>query len=250
MIRLSQKNSHLRRWVYLCTCSRFQNGDSVIPRFRRRQLPKLKSEPPMYSISPYIERLLGETILTIPLHTILRIAETIQNDVQAGYKQCVDTDRELGGVGFHNINRREGKGVTGNYRTEFRPIFRPLQYACRDMFNGDLIWNARHVIQWSCAHVEDSIKYRFHLPENDRGSLGQLLTRRPIIQKELEPQFLDWLRDLNTLVYRNSKHSVEELTIDAHRFTPADAVAVYLMCRWAGVVLLEPTGLFNDWMGD
>ena len=35
--------------------------------------------------------------------------------------------------------------------------------------------------------------------------------------------------------------------VDAHRFTPADALGVYLMCRWASAELLNPTGLFDDW---
>lgn len=155
-------------------------------------------------------------------------------------------DQEIGGVGLHNVNIRDEEYFTGNYRIEFRPLFRPIQYVFTWVTDDDLVWNARRIVQDSCLHVENAVKFRFAIPMDENASLGVLLGRRSVII-ELKPAFLDLLRALNRVVYRTAKHSVEDLRINAHRFTRADALAVYLMCRWAGVVLLQPTGLFNDW---
>ncbi len=209
---------------------------------------RLRSDSPQYPMSPPVAHLLANTSVLLTRDGIVALAETIQGDFLAGYKQLLTIDRQIGGVGFHNVNRREGEWLTGAYRVEFRPIFRPIQYAFQMLVDEDLVWNARYIVQWSCAHVEDTIKYRFRIPSDLNASLGVLLTRRPAIARDLEPALLAWLLDLNRLVYRHSKHSVEELTLDRHRFTPADAIAVYLMCRWAGVKVLAPTGLFGNWM--
>ena len=101
-------------------------------------------------------------------------------------------------------------------------------------------------MQESCLHLENAVKYRFAIWEADRASLGILLNRKGI-EQQLDTQFLELLRSLNRIVYRTAKHSVEDIHLDAHKFTPADALAVYLVCRWAGVKLLEPTGLFDYW---
>lgn len=168
------------------------------------------------------------------------------NDIEAGYEQLVTIDSEIGGVGFHNVNRIEGDIWRGSYRIEFRPLFRPIQYVQEPVVDGDLVWGARRIVQYSCLHVENALKFRFRIRPDDRASLGQLLLRDPI-KRQLDPPLLDLLISLNRIVYRAAKHSVEDIKIDAHRFTPADALAVYLTCRWAGVKLLQPTGVFNSW---
>lgn len=215
-------------------------------KINRNQLPRIQSEPPMRPLSPSIESLLQRTSIAISAKDIIKLANTIENDLLTGYRQLVSIDQKIGGVGLHNVNRRAGDHFTGNYRIELRPLFRPIQYVFAWITNEDIIWNARRIVQDSCLHIENAVKFRFSIHIGENASLGILLSRHSVIN-ELEPLFLTLLQDLNRAVYRKAKHSVEELKIDAHRFTPADALAVYLICRWSGLVLLQPTGLFEDW---
>lgn len=205
------------------------------------------SEPPAWPLSQPIVVLLSKSGFTLEPSMVIQLAHGLRRSPRTAWEQLAAMEEAIGGVGIHNVNRSEGKWLMGAYRSEFRPLFRPIQYVSGKIFGEDLVWDARHIVQWSCGHVEDSIKYRFGLLENDHASLGILLTRRPIIERSLEPHLLNWLRLLNHEVYRGSKHALEDIHIDSHRFTAADAVAVYLMCRWAGVKILQPTGVFSHW---
>lgn len=112
---------------------------------------------------------------------------------------------------------------------------------------NDLVWNARIVISNSCLHVEKAVKYRFNISDENRSSLGILLRRNSIVKETLDAAFLELLVDLNKTIYGKNKHTIEHIDIDAHDYSPVDAIAVYLLCRWVGVKLLKPTALFNDW---
>jgi len=213
---------------------------------QRTQFLKVRSAFPSSPMATSIESLLHCTDLAISPKTIVELAETIDVDLQAGYQQLITIDQDIGGVGLHDIRRRDGEYFTGNYRVEFRPLFQPIQYVFAWVTDEDLVWNARRIVQDSCLHIENAVKYRFDIPEGENASLGVLLSKHTVTT-ELEPSFLVLLRKLNRVVYRAAKHSVEDIRIDAHRFTPADSLAVYLICRWAGVRLLEPTGIFNVW---
>jgi hypothetical protein len=213
-------------------------------------LPPLKSIPTERPLSRRISSLLKRTGLGIGSKTIIEMAVIIQKDFLQGFKLLVDIDKRIGGVGLYNVNRQEGDEVTGAYRIEFRGIFRPLQYIYADLVDGDLVWTARHIVQNSCLHVEQAVKYRFNINACARGSLGVLLYKKTAAQSTLDSPFFKILSDLNETIYGRNKHAIEHIEIDSHDYTPADAVAVYLISRWAGVKLLEPTGLFNDWEGD
>ena len=210
------------------------------------QLTRLKSAPPRRRLAPTIAALLNNTRLGISPGAVTNLAETIQTDLHAGYQELLGIDQEIGGVGLHNVNRQDGQWVTGNYRVELRPLFRPIQYVFTWLCQDDLIWNSRRIVQDSCLHIEYAVKFLFHIRDDMNASLGVLLNLPPVVQG-LDPAFRGLMLGLNRTVYRAAKHSVEEIKIDAHRFTPAEALAVYLTCRWAGVRLLEPMGLFDDW---
>jgi hypothetical protein len=213
-------------------------------------LPPLKSVFPEQPLSRRISLLLERTGLGISSQTIVEMAVIIQKDLLQGFKLLVDIDKQIGGVGLYNVNKQEGDGVTGVYRIEFRGIFRPLQYIYADLADRDLVWTARHIVQNSCLHVEQAFKYRFNINPCARGSLGVLLYKKTAAQSTLDTPFFQILSDLNETIYGRNKHAIEHIKIDSHDYTPADAIAVYLISRWAGVKLLEPTGLFNDWEGD
>lgn len=216
----------------------------------RRRLPRLKSIPPEQPLSRDASALLERTELSISPQTIIEMAVIIQNDLSQGFRLLVDTDKRIDGVGLYNVNRREGDEVTGAYRIEFRGIFRPLQYIYADLVDGDLVWTARDIVQNSCLHVEQALKHRFNIDPHAGGSLGVLLYRTTAARSALDTRFFEILTDLNKTIYGKNKHTIEHVKLDHHDYTPADALAVYLISRWVGVKLLEPTGLFHDWEGD
>ena len=214
---------------------------------RRDHLINLRTDSSQPGLNPAIAGLLSDTGLPVDGPKVVRLARDLQGYPEGALPRFLRIERAIGGVGLHNVNRREGRLLTGVYRTEFRPIFRPIQYATKDLFDQDLEWDARRIVQWSCGHVEDALKHRFNIPENDRASMGILLTRRPYIRRGLNRHFVKWMLKVNAVIYRGAKHAMEDLHIDVHLFTPPDAVATYLMCRWAGVHLLEPTGILSNW---
>ncbi len=216
----------------------------------RHHFVNLRTEESRLGLKPAIGKLLSETGLPTDGPKIVQLARDLADDPAGTQPLFLEIERTIGGVGLHNVNRGEGQWLTGAYSIEFRPIFRPIQYATRDLFDQDLEWTARHIVQWSCGHVEDALKYRFSIPEHKRFSLGILLREireMPPNQHALDKSFINWLQRVNTVIYRGAKHAMEELNIDEHLFTPPDAVATYFMCRWAGVKLLAPTGIFSDW---
>lgn len=215
--------------------------------YPRHHLINLRTERSQRGLNSAIAELLSETGLAIDGSTVVRLAGDLQHDPKGTMTRFLEIEGAIGGVGLHNVNRRDGEWLTGVYRDEFRPLFRPIQYATRNLFDQDLEWDARFIVQWSCGHVEDALKFRFSIPKDDRASLGVLLTSRPPIQSTLDQGFLKWMLKVNVVIYRGAKHAMEDLDVDVHLFTPPDAVATYFMCRWAGVKLLEPTGIFSVW---
>lgn len=211
---------------------------------RREFLPRLKSANVPVIISPKVSSLIDRTGLAIESQTVVDLANKIIKDMNQGYQSLMEMDAKIGGVGQHNVNQEEGDMVTGAYRIEFGGIFRPIQYVYQFIGYNDLVWNSRWIVLNSCLHVEKAIKYRFNIPEKNGSSLGILLRN---IGSQLDVALLDILKDLNKTIYRQSKHTIEHLDIDAHDYSPADAIGIYIVCRWAGYMILEPTGLFNDW---
>ena len=68
------------------------------------------------------------TSLGISSEAVIQLANTIEENLPVGYRQLLDIDKNIGGVGLHNVNRHEGDELTGDYRLELRPLFRPIQY--------------------------------------------------------------------------------------------------------------------------
>jgi hypothetical protein len=202
------------------------------------------------TISPHISSLLEKSDLNISSQKIITVTNTIRKDLLQGFKLLVTIDKGIGGVGLYNVNKKEGDEVTGAYRIKFRGIFRPLQYIYADLGEDDLLWNARDIVQNSCLHVEKAMKFRFDIPEFDGSSLGVLLWKKTNAKSILDTTFFEILTGLNEKIYTKNKHTIEHIKMDDHDYSPPDAIAIYLISRWAGVKLLEPTGILNDWEGD
>ena len=199
-----------------------------------------------------VVRLVADTDLHWTSAQIIDLTKIIESDFELGYDKLVKLDEKIGGVGLHNVHHPIGGGeMSGNYRIEFRPQFRPIQYVYQKLSYDDLAWTARDIVLNSCLHVEYALKLRFHIPENSNESLGLLLNsknNKRKVEQGLDPKLLNTLNELNRLVYREAKHSIEHITLDGHNFAPADAIGIYLICRWIGVQLLKPTGIFDRWM--
>lgn len=213
---------------------------------KKNSIPEIRSSAPPTPMSSGIKELLSQTQLAIKDKDVVLLAELIQHNLSKGYHELVYIDEQIGGVGLHNVNIQIGDQLNGRYRIEFRHLFRSIQYVHKSLSMNDIVWNARQIVQYSCLHVENALKYRVKEIEREKVSLGVLLGWQITIHK-IEPYLRNVMLTLNRIVYRGAKHSVENIDIDAHLFTPADAIAIYLICRWIGVRLLEPTGLFDDW---
>lgn len=215
--------------------------------FNPIRLPKLRSETATQPLSAHIEFMLKCADIAISPETVIKLTDILEKDLLRGYKQLVAIDQNIGGVGLHNVNKQEGDILTGAYDIQFRGLFRPIQYIYQRLSEDDLVWNARIIILNSCLHVEKALKYRFNISDENRSSLGMLLWQNSIVKKTLDAAFLKLLVTLNKTIYGKNKHTIEHIDMDAHDYSPTDAIAVYLICRWVGLKLLEPTALFSDW---
>ena len=86
--------------------------------FTRTRFPKLRSAPPGQPLSPSIESLLKRTSFALSSEAVIELASTIEKDLLTGYRRLVAIDQEIGGVGLHNVNKRDEEYFTANYRIE------------------------------------------------------------------------------------------------------------------------------------
>lgn len=159
---------------------------------------------------------------------------------ESAYNDLVKLDSSIPGLGLHNVNEQTDDGWwVGVYRVEDRPIFRGIQYVGQHLGNIKLEWLARTIVTESCYHVEGSLKRRLAVEGNL--SIGRILGRSSA--RSLGEDLLAVLRYLNKFVYNAAKHTIEDLELEAHRFSVADALAIYLVCRVLGAQILHDSGI-------
>ena len=194
----------------------------------------------MNSLRPEIDRILHEVGLGHYHPDILQIAGLFESDRLSALRDLILIDQTIPGLGQHNVNQMvDGEGYTGVYRNEDRPIFRSFQYMNAYLQHEDLEWFTRDIVTVSCLHVESSLKRILDIEAPL--SIGMILKRNQA--KLLETGMGNILWDLNNLVYNNAKHTIEDIDIDAHMFSIADSLAVYLICRAIGARLLKDSGI-------
>ena len=76
--------------------------------------------------------------------------------------------------------------------------------------------------------ISASAQNMFQHSQEKRELVGILLRN---VGSQLDVAFLDILKGLNKTIYRQSKHTIEYLDIDAHDYSPADAIGIYIVCR-------------------
>jgi len=176
---------------------------------------------------------------------ILRIADEMVGvefiyQRESAYDALVKLDSGIPGLGLHNVNEQTEDGWwIGVYRVEDRPIFRGIQYVGQHLGNIKLEWLARTIVTESCYHVEGSLKRQLDVKGNL--SIGRILGRANA--RSLGDDLLAALQYLNKFVYNAAKHTIEDVELEAHRFSVADALAIYLVCRVLGARILRDSGI-------
>ena len=193
-----------------------------------------------------VEHLLEAVDLSEQKDEILRIAVEIEGAVEFiekkkdAYVDLLAIDRQIPGLGLHNVSERTEDGwLSGCYNVEDRPIFRGIQYVEAHLWSLGLEWLSRQIVTESCYHVEGSLKRRLAVKGNL--SVGRILGHRDA--QTLDPDLRGILEYLNSAIYNNAKHTIENIELDAHMFSVADALAVYLVCRVLGSRILKGSGI-------
>ncbi len=171
---------------------------------------------------------------------VLRIGAVALSDRESALRDLFPIDETIPGLGQHNINERTESGtLTAVARIDDRDIFRPIQYVGMYLEGYPLEWLTRDIVTMSCLHVENSLKRQLKI--DDRLSIGMILKRGKA--QILDTELLDLLWKLNEAVYNKSKHSIERTNADGHMYSIADSLAVYLICRSLGSLILKDSGI-------
>ena len=189
-----------------------------------------------------IEHILELVGLSQHVPEIRTIADRLTSDDLSAIEDLTTIDRTIPGLGFVDINERTPTGsLVGVYQIPDRPIFRGIQYVGMDLTMRSIEWLSRKIVIDSCYHLENSLKRRLRIREDQRYSIGVILSHEKGTQ--LEGSVRKPLIVLNQAVYNRAKHTIEALDLDSHMFSVADAIAVYLCCRVLGAKLIAKLGL-------
>ena len=203
-----------------------------IPRPRRRP-GDLRSEV------RHILQLVG---LSQHIPGICEIAERLTAFDKSAIEDLTVVDRTIPGLGFEDINENPSPGYyTGVYQIPDRPIFRGIQYVGMHLEMDPVEWLSRAIVTDSCYHLENSLKRRLGIHEDQSVSVGRLLDTRE--GRRLDGTIRKPLIILNRAVYNRAKHTIEDIDLDSHMFSVADAIAIYLSCRVLGARLIGRLGL-------
>ena len=194
------------------------------------------------TLRPEVAHILELVGLAQHIPNICRIAERLN----LGDKSVIDNltviDRTIPGLGFVDINERTPSGsYTGVYQIADRPIFRGIQYVGMHLGMNNIEWLCRTIVTESCYHLENSLKRRLKIREDQRASVGMIMSTAG--GKRLEGSMRRPLVILNRAVYNRAKHTIEDIDLDSHMFSVADAIAIYLSCRVLGARLIGRLGL-------
>jgi hypothetical protein len=179
---------------------------------------------------------------------LFRIAATTPFDRRA----LVQFDDALWGPSLSRIadNRRNAPGTLGipghgitRCEIEDRNIFKPLHYCavCLTDPDKDVAWEARKVVEMSCAHVEQLVKRI--------GPLGALplgdLLKQAIVRQTIKPVTWNQLWRYRG-IYNLAKHRFDQ-PIGSHLFSVPDAVLAYVVGRRLGQELYPIANLKTNW---
>lgn len=196
------------------------------------------------SIRPEIEELMELVGIESWRDQINLIASELPHDFDKAMTALLELDSKIPGLGQHNVNKQAADGHwTGVYCIEDRPIFRGIQYVGMHLDTENPEWYTRMIVSESCYHIENSLKRKTGVW--GRLSIGMILDRIKS-DSPLDSELSNALRLLNRTVYNKAKHTIEDVDMDSHMFSIADAIAVYLVCRVIGTRLLKGLGITTE----
>ncbi len=187
-------------------------------------------------------------LVELPRHIpdICRIAERLALGDKSVIDDLTVIDRTIPGLGFVDINERTPSGsYTGVYQISDRPIFRGIQYVGMHLGMNNIEWLCRTIVEDSCYHLENSLKRRLSIREDQHWSVGVILNTPQ--GKRLNGSLRKPLIVLNRAVYNRAKHTIEMIDLNSHMFSAADAIAIYLCCRAMGAKLIGKLGLKTNY---
>ena len=194
------------------------------------------------TLRPEVAHILVLVGLRQHIPDIGRIAEHLALGDKSVIDDLTAIDRTIPGLGFEDINENPSPGYyTGVYQIPDRPIFRGIQYVGMHLEMDPVEWLSRAIVTDSCYHLENSLKRRLGIHEDQAASVGRLLDTRE--GRRLDGTIRKPLIILNRAVYNRAKHTIEDIDLDSHMFSVADAIAIYLSCRVLGARLIGRLGL-------
>ena len=194
------------------------------------------------TLRPEVAHILDLVGLIQHIPDIRRIAELLAMGDKSVIDDLTSIDRTIPGLGFVDINERTASGgYTGVYQVADRPIFRGIQYVGMHLDMNNIEWLCRTIVTNSCHHLENCLKRRLRIREDQRVSVGVIMSTTG--GKRLEGSMRQPLIILNQAVYNRAKHTIEHIDLDSHMFSVADAIAIYLSCRVLGARLIGRLGL-------
>ena len=201
--------------------------------------PKLRRHGDLREEVGHILYLVG---LSQHIPNICSIAERLVAEDLSAIEDLTVIDRTIPGLGFKDINERTSSGsLTGVYQIPDRPIFRGIQYVGMHLHMNNIEWLSRTIVTDSCYHLENSLKRRLSISEDQHWSVGVILNTTQ--GKRLNGSLRKALIVLNRAVYNRAKHTIEMIDFDSHMFSAADAIAIYLCCRAMGAKLIGKLAL-------
>lgn len=211
---------------------------------------------------PEIERLLSDLFLQDEIEMIRNIyaqyrllfleSETVRSRDQATdelRKSVSPLERKIGGIGYDELlYGKDGTRYSGNYPAADRAIYRPLQYALRDLL---YLGNSRNSIRESCAHLEGLLKRRYstrikNILRKPLGSITHSARKDTVFSDKLLVR-LQLISEIGNIAKHD--YGLEAVTIEASDelqwnldskvFSDFEGLAMYFVCRKVGVDLMR-----------
>ncbi len=193
-------------------------------------------------LRPEVAHILALVGLPQHIPDIGRIAEHLALGDKSVIDDLTAIDRTIPGLGFVDIEEQTPNGsYTGVYEVADRPVFRGIQYVAMLLDMKNIEWLCRDIVTHSCHHLEGSLKRRLRIHEDQSASVGRLLYTPE--GRRLDGIIRKPLIILNRAVYNRAKHTIENIDLDSHMFSVADAIAIYLSCRVLSARLIGELGL-------
>ena len=185
-----------------------------------------------------LKQLLGLLYSGDLLERIQNFALTLDFDTD----DLIELDCEVSGPSLALIDIRiDGGGWQGNYLSDERDVFRPLQY-CHMWFSHleggqGSNYATRYLVLMACVHIESLVK---RIAGEPRFPLGQAL--HALRAKQRIPAKTLHIAQRFTRMYNDAKHEMSH-PMDTHLFSNQDTIIAYFISRKLALELYSLAGI-------